>query len=75
MKDIKAITLTNKGYVEFTNNLVTSITKNNVNINLDICTMDNYSKNFFDRKQQKTNLITESNRKKFLRQDSKRFGE
>ena len=33
--------------------IVTSITKNNVNINLDICTMDNYSKNFFDRKQQK----------------------
>ena len=75
MIDIKAITLTNKGYVEFTDNLITSIAKNNVNINLDICTMDNYSKNFFDRKQQKTNLITESNRKKFLRQDSKRFGE
>ena len=75
MINIKAITLTNKGYIEFTNNLISSIDKNHININLDICTMDNYSKAYFDNKRQNTNLITKSNKKKFLRQDSKEFGE
>ncbi len=75
MIDIKTITLTNKGYIEFTDNLISSIDKNNININLDICTMDNYSKDYFDSKGQNTNLITKSNKKKFLRQDSKEFGE
>jgi hypothetical protein len=75
MINIKAITLTNKGYLEFTDNLIASIQKNNINIDLDICTMDSYSTNYFDKKNQNTNLITKSNKKKFLRQDSKNFGE
>ena len=75
MVDIKAITLTNKGYVEFTDNLISSIKKNNINIDLDICTMDSYSTDYFNKKNQNTNLITKSNKKKFLRQDSKNFGE
>ena len=65
MIDIKAITLTNKGYIEFTDNLISSIQKNNININLDICTMDDYSTDYFDKKNQNTNLVTESNKKKF----------
>ena len=75
MIDIKAITLTNKGYIEFTDNLIASIEKNNINIDLDVCTMDSYSTDYFDKKNQNTNLITKSNKKKFLRQDSKNFGE
>ena len=75
MIDIKAITLTNKGYIDFTDNLIASIEKNNINIDLDVCTMDSYSTDYFDKKNQNTNLITKSNKKKFLRQDSKNFGE
>lgn len=75
MIDIKAITLTNKGYIDFTDNLIASIEKNNINIDLDVCTMDSYSTNYFNKKNQNTNLITKSNKKKFLRQDSKNFGE
>lgn len=75
MTDIKAITLTNKGYIDFTDNLISSIQKNKINIDLDICTMDKYTKEYFDKKKQNTNLVTESNKKKFLRQDSKNFGE
>ena len=71
----RVLTLTNKGYVEFTDNLISSIKKNNINIDLDICTMDSYSTDYFNKKNQNTNLITKSNKKKFLRQDSKNFGE
>ena len=46
---MKAITLSNKGYIEFTENLIESIKYNNIEIDLDICVLDDFSFNYFQK--------------------------
>ena len=40
--DIKYVTLTNKGYIEYTNNLLNSIKQNKINIDLSVYTLDTF---------------------------------
>ena len=46
-KEECVLTLTNKGYIKYTKNLINSINKNNIDLNLFIYTMDQHSFNYF----------------------------
>ena len=69
---MKAITLTNKGYIKLTDNLLNSIKKNSIDLEVTIGTMDKYSDGYYKKLGYRTNLLTNQNEKKFLRQDSDR---
>lgn len=71
---MKIITLTNKGYIKYTDNLLASCIQNNVNLDIEICVMDKYTENYYSKKGLKTVLVSNENNKKFLKQDSKDFG-
>jgi lipopolysaccharide biosynthesis glycosyltransferase len=71
---MKAITLTNKGYIKLTDNLLNSIKKNSIDLEVTIGTMDKYSDSYYKKLGYRTNLLTNQNEKKFLRQDSDKFG-
>ena len=71
---MKAITLTNKGYIKLTDNLLNSIKKNSIDLEVTIGTMDKYSDGYYKKLGYRTNLLTNQNEKKFLRQDSDKFG-
>jgi len=43
---IACVTFTNKGYIDYTLNLINSIVKNNVDLNLTVYTVDDESKNY-----------------------------
>jgi len=71
----ESVTFTNKGYTNFTHNLLESINKNEVDINLNINTLDKESYNFFKDKNTKvTFLKSESKHSEFLDQKSEEFG-
>ena len=72
---MSVITLSNKGYKSYTKNLIKSIEKNNIDINLKIYVMDNYSLNYFKKLNQNVELLDGINNQKFLKQDSEDFGE
>ena len=72
---MKTITLTNKGYIKFTENLINSIKKNNVELDLTIGAMDNFAFTHFKNLGFNVQLISEQNQKKFLKQNSSEFGE
>ena len=72
---MKAFTLSNKGYIEFTENLLKSIKYNNIEIDLDICVLDDFSYRHFSKLEQNVIKHSDKNLKKFLKQDSKGFGE
>lgn len=75
MKKFESVTFTNKGYVHFTDNLLESLKKHNVNLNLNIYTLDKESFDFFSKKHPKvTFLQSDSNHSEFLDQKSKEFG-
>lgn len=60
MKDIektKYVSLTNKGYIDYTYNLLSSLKENNIEIDLTIYTLDKDSYNFFCEKNISTKLI------------------
>tara|TARA_B100001057_G_C22829210_1_gene942695 strand:+ start:1283 stop:1987 length:705 start_codon:yes stop_codon:yes gene_type:complete len=71
---LSLITLSNKGYLKYTKNLLASIQKNKLNIDLNIYVMDVYSFNYFKKINQNVFLIDGLNSQKFLRQDSQEFG-
>tara|TARA_B000000609_G_C24134296_1_gene327342 strand:- start:71 stop:766 length:696 start_codon:yes stop_codon:yes gene_type:complete len=73
-KNLSVITLSNKGYIKYTKNLIRSIEKNHIDINLKIYVMDNYSFNYFKKLNQNVELLDGINNQKFLKQDSKDFG-
>ena len=56
-KNLSVITLSNKGYKSYTKNLIKSIEKNNIDINLKIYVMDNYSLNYFKKLNQNVELL------------------
>jgi len=58
--DIKYVTLTNKGYIEYTNNLLSSIKQNKINIDLSIYTLDTVSYDYFSNINVRTKLIDSS---------------
>ena len=72
---MKTITLTNKGYIKFTENLINSIKKNNIELDLTIGAMDNFAFTHFKNLGFNAQLISEQNQKKFLKQNSSEFGE
>ena len=47
MTELNFITFTNKGYVDYTKNLLISNKVNNANTNIKVYTLDDYSYNFF----------------------------
>ena len=47
-KNINYFTFTNDGYIHYTQNLLESINKNNIDINLKIYTLDESSFTFFE---------------------------
>ena len=57
MKEISIITLSNKGYIDYTTNLINSIKTNKVNINISIHVMDTFSLNYFQKLEQNVFLI------------------
>ena len=61
--DIKYVTLTNKGYIEYTNNLLSSIKQNKINIDLSIYTLDTVSYDYFSNINVRTKLIDSSSYK------------
>ena len=74
MKKLSVITLSNKGYIDYTTNLINSIKSNNIEIDLDIYVMDSFSLRYFRKLNQNVYLIEGLNNKKFLKQDSVNFG-
>lgn len=74
MKKLSVITLSNKGYIDYTTNLINSIKFNKINIDLNIYVMDTFSLNHFQKLGHQTFLIEGLNNKKFLKQDSSEFG-
>jgi len=55
--DIKCVTLTNKGYIEYTDNLIESIKQNNISFNLIIYSLDEFSYKYFSSKGVDTKLV------------------
>lgn len=47
MQDLNLITFTNKGYIDYTKNLLVSNKLNNVDLDLKVYTLDDYSYNYF----------------------------
>ena len=74
MKKLSVITLSNKGYIDYTRNLINSINTNNIDLKLNIFVMDKFSYKYFNDLNQNTFLIDGINGKKYLKQDSKDFG-
>ena len=64
MKELSILTLSNKGYIDYTTNLINSIKTNNVDINVDIHVMDSFSFNYFQKLKQNVFLIKGINNKK-----------
>ena len=66
----RVLTLTNKGYIKYTTNLLNSIKKNNIDMDVEVFT-DKYSFNYFKNYGKKTYLIEGIESKKFLKQTLK----
>tara|TARA_B100001057_G_C22736907_1_gene906176 strand:- start:208 stop:921 length:714 start_codon:yes stop_codon:yes gene_type:complete len=72
----QAITFTNEGYIEYTHNLLASIIKNSVEIDLKIFTLDENSFNYFNKVHKNVELLKDSSTfSNFLDQKSERFGQ
>ena len=61
MANFKAITTTTFGYKDLTLNLLHSINKNNVNLDVEVFTLDNQSETFFKDHTRYTNKLNEEN--------------
>ncbi len=71
----ESVTFTNEGYIKFTNNLLESLIKNNVDLNLNIYALDEVSYSFFSNKKAKVTLLKDpKENSKFLDQKSDGFG-
>ena len=53
----KYVSLTNKGYIDYTHNLLSSIKENQIDIDLTIYSLDKDSYNYFSKKNISTKLI------------------
>ncbi len=74
-KNITFFTFTNDGYTHYTQNLLESINKNNIDINLKIYTLDENSFTFFKNKHENVVLFEKNNfSNSLLKQSDKEFG-
>jgi hypothetical protein len=73
----KYVSLTNKGYIDYTHNLLSSIKENQIDIDLTIYSLDKDSYNYFSKKNISTKLIdtdaSKINFSKFELQNSSEF--
>ena len=60
--NFESITFTNNGYVEFTENLLTSSKVNNVDLNLNIYTLDEKATTHFQGIHEKITILEEGNK-------------
>lgn len=76
MNDFQAITFTTFGYKDYTENLLSSIKQNNVNLDLRVYVLDRESEKYFSKIHKNTLFLdSEENFNQFLDQKSKKFGE
>ena len=70
-----SITFTNEGYIDYTNNLLESINKNKIDLNLKIYTLDEPSHNFFRERHNNVELFEKNDfPETLLKQSDKNFG-
>ena len=71
----ESITFTNFGYIDYTQNLLNSCSKNNVDLNLNVYTLDEESTDYFQKRHDKvTELDSDFELAKFLDHKSQEFG-
>ncbi len=76
MNNFEAITFTTFGYKDYTENLITSINKNEIDLNVNIYTLDNKSHEYFSRIHNNlTPFVKDSHQKEFMDQKNSDFGE
>ena len=69
------MTFTNKGYVDYTHNLLSSIKENNLDIDIKIYALDQFSLNYFDELGANVNIYQKDDfSDTYLKQDDKDFG-
>ncbi len=74
--NFKAVTFTNFGYKEFTHNLISSVNQNNVDLDIEVHTLDDESYDFFKHNHNSVFKLENSNiTKEFLGQKSENFGD
>jgi len=74
-KIMTSITFTNEGYIDYTNNLLESINKNKIDLNLKIYTLDEPSHNFFRERHNNVELFEKNDfPETLLKQSDKNFG-
>ena len=59
--NFESITFTNSGYLDFTENLLTSSKVNKVNLNLNIYTLDEKATTYFHNIHDKITILEEGN--------------
>lgn len=74
--NFRAVTFTNFGYKEFTHNLISSVNQNNVDLDIEVHTLDDESYDFFKHNHNNVFKLENSNiTKEFLGQKSENFGD
>ena len=74
--NFRAVTFTNFGYKEFTHNLISSVNQNNVDLDVEVHTLDDESYDFFKHNHNNVFKLENSNiTKEFLGQKSENFGD
>ncbi len=74
--NFRAVTFTNFGYKEFTHNLISSVNQNNVDLDIEVHTLDDESYDFFKHNHNSVFKLENSNiTKEFLGQKSENFGD
>jgi len=75
LSKLNFITFTNKGYVDYTKNLLVSNIKNNVNVDIKVYTLDNYSYEYFSDFHRNVELFEKDDfANKYLSQADENFG-
>ena len=75
MSKLNFITFTNKGYVDYTKNLLVSNIKNDVNVDIKVYTLDNYSYEYFSDFHRNVELFEKDDfANKYLSQADENFG-
>ena len=75
MQDLNFFTFTNKGYIDYTNNLLESVKVNNLNINVKVYALDDSSFNFFHQFHKNTELYQRNDfANTYLSQADENFG-
>ena len=74
-KNLNFMTFTNKGYVDYTHNLLSSIKENNLDIDIKIYALDQFSLNYFEELGANVKIYQKDDfADTYLKQDDKDFG-